>query len=145
MTDFTSIVKDSLSSIVIPHNTTLYLNLKNGTKINVDPLYLKRILVNLISNALQAMPNGGQLTLSTDLTDKYACLSVKDTGIGIPENVKPQIFQPLFTTKAKGQGLGLAVVKRLTEALKGTVTFESTPGNGTTFFVQLPLDIQKTP
>jgi PAS domain S-box-containing protein len=134
------IVSESLSSIIIPHNITVKLDLKDGTKINIDPLYLKRVLVNLVSNALQAMPNGGQLTLSTDFTGQYACITVKDTGIGIPEEVKPLIFQPLFTTKAKGQGLGLAVVKRLTEALNGKVTFDSTPGNGTAFIVKLPLD-----
>lgn len=119
-----SVVRDSLSSIIIPHNVAVNLELKNGTKANVDPLYLKRVLVNLVSNALQAMPNGGKLTLSTEFDDECACITVKDTGTGIPDNLKPQIFQPLFTTKAKGQGLGLAVVKRLTEALKGTVTFE---------------------
>lgn len=139
-----SIVKESLSSIIIPHNTTVNLNLKDGTKIIVDPLYLKRVLVNLVSNALQAMPNGGQLTIGTDFADEYVSITVKDTGLGISEEVKPMIFQPLFTTKAKGQGLGLAVVKRLTEALKGTVTFESIIGNGTAFIVKLPLKTQQT-
>ena len=65
-------------------------------------------------------------------------IEVKDTGVGIPEDVKPKLFTPLFTTKSKGQGLGLAVVKRMTEALNGTVTFESIEGNGTTFTVRLP-------
>ncbi len=59
-------------------------------------------------------------------------------GIGIPDKVKPKLFTPFFTTKSKGQGLGLAVVKRLAEALKGTVTFESIEGNGTTFIVRFP-------
>ncbi len=65
-------------------------------------------------------------------------ITVQDTGIGIPDKVKPKLFTPLFTTKSKGQGLGLAVVKRMTEALNGTVTFESIEGNGTTFTVRLP-------
>ncbi len=143
--EIASIVKESLSSIVIPNNVAVNLNLKDGTEINIDPLYFKRVLVNLISNALQAMPTGGQLTLSTDFDGEYECITVKDTGIGIPEDVKPMMFQPLFTTKAKGQGLGLAVVKRLTEAMKGTVTFESEAGNGTAFIVKLPLNMQKPP
>lgn len=65
-------------------------------------------------------------------------MRVKDTGIGIPEEVRDKLFTPLFTTKSKGQGFGLAVVKRLTEALNGTVAFESVQGTGTTFVVRLP-------
>jgi signal transduction histidine kinase len=83
------------------------------------------------------------LSISTEFSDKQAVITIKDTGTGIPENVKHQIFQPLFTTKAKGQGLGLAVVKRLTDALKGTVHFESELGKGTAFIVKLPLDTEK--
>lgn len=142
--ELASTVRESLSSIILPSNVTIDLDLKDGTKINVDQLYLKRVLVNLISNALQAMPNGGQLTISTAFAGEHAFITIKDTGTGIPENVKPLIFQPLFTTKAKGQGLGLAVVKRLTEALKGSVAFESKTGDGTAFTVKLPLNMQKT-
>ncbi len=68
---------------------------------------------------------------------KDIVITVKDTGIGISDKVKPKLFTPLFTTKSKGQGLGLAVVKRMTEALDGTITFESIEGNGTTFTVRL--------
>ena len=71
-------------------------------------------------------------------------LSVKDTGVGIPEAVKGKLFTPMFTTKAKGQGFGLAVIKRMTEALGGTVSFESQEGKGTTFFIRLPLKKNKT-
>ena len=66
-------------------------------------------------------------------------ITVKDTGVGIPEDVKSKLFTPMFTTKAKGQGFGLPVIKRMTEALGGTVTFESQEGKGTTFIVRLPL------
>jgi signal transduction histidine kinase len=62
---------------------------------------------------------------------------VQDTGVGIPEEVKTKMFTPLFTTKSKGQGLGLAVVKRLVESLKGEITFESQPNEGTKFKVEL--------
>ncbi len=65
-------------------------------------------------------------------------MSVKDTGVGISEAVKSKLFTPMFTTKSKGQGFGLAVVKRMTEALGGTVSFESQEGKGTTFKVCLP-------
>ena len=63
---------------------------------------------------------------------------VKDTGVGVPEAVKGKLFTPMFTTKSKGQGFGLAVVKRMTEPLGGTVTFESQEGKGTIFIVRLP-------
>ena len=65
-------------------------------------------------------------------------ITVEDTGVGIPEAVKGKLFTPMFTTKSKGQGFGLAVIKRMTEALGGTVSFESQEGNGTTFTIRLP-------
>ena len=104
----------------------------------VDCTLLKRILGNLVSNAVQAMPNGGELTMRAQQEADDMVITVQDTGVGIPDKVKPKLFTPLFTTKSKGQGLGLAVVKRMTEALNGTVTFESIEGNGTTFIVRFP-------
>ena len=68
-------------------------------------------------------------------------ISVSDTGQGIPEHVKANLFTPLMTTKAKGQGLGLAVVKRLVEALNGQVSFESEEGKGTKFIIELPIGV----
>ena len=134
-------IHDSLSSSVIPENVAVSIQVAdNMPKISADPLYLKRVLVNLISNAQQAMPQGGKLTITANAPAKNkVAISIKDTGLGIPEHVKSQIFQPLFTTKAKGQGLGLAVVKRLTEALNGSVHFESQVGQGTAFIVTLPV------
>jgi signal transduction histidine kinase len=117
---------------------------KGVPKLEVDPLYLNRVLVNLISNALQAMPNGGNLTIRSKIKDSTTIISVEDTGLGIPENLKANIFKPLFTTKAKGQGLGLAVVKRLVHAVNGKVTFDSQVGKGTNFTVTIPLKTSKT-
>jgi signal transduction histidine kinase len=88
------------------------------------------------------MQNGGTLQLSATKMDPNAIIPVTDTGEGIPEDVKARLFTPLLTTKAKGQGLGLAVVKRLIEALDGTVTFESQQGKGTTFTITLSLKHQ---
>jgi len=104
----------------------------------IDSSYMKRILMNLVANARQAMHNGGKITMNLYCTGDKAFVSVKDTGEGISEEVRRRIFKPLFTTKAKGQGFGLAVVKRLTEALNGTVMFESEEGKGTRFVVELP-------
>jgi signal transduction histidine kinase len=87
------------------------------------------------------MPEGGKLEIKTCKDANDFVITVHDTGVGMPDAVKSHIFTPLFTTKAKGQGFGLAVVKRMTEALEGTVTFESKEGTGTTFTVRIP---QKT-
>ena len=84
------------------------------------------------------MPKGGKLTIHTYKEANDTVLTVKDTGVGIPEAVKGKLFTPMFTTKSKGQGFGLAVIKRMTESLGGTVSFESQEGKGTTFTVRLP-------
>jgi signal transduction histidine kinase len=88
------------------------------------------------------MPNGGELTIAADVKDDKALIIVEDTGDGIPEEVRGRLFTPLFTTKSKGQGFGLAVVKRLTEAMAGNITFESEIGKGTRFIVELPINIE---
>ena len=105
----------------------------------VDPSFLKRVLTNLITNAVQAMPNGGKLTLNAIRKGEKAFITVEDTGPGIPEEVRDKIFTPLFTTKSKGQGFGLAVVKKLTEASNGKVSFETELGKGTKFMIELPV------
>jgi signal transduction histidine kinase len=99
---------------------------------------LQRILSNLVVNAVQAMPEGGKLALDVSKETDCVVISVEDTGVGIPDDVKTRLFTPLFTTKSKGQGFGLAVVKRLVDTLSGTVTFESEVGKGTRFKVYLP-------
>ena len=103
-----------------------------------DETLLKRIIVNLITNAVQAMPSGGKLTIRACKENQMIRIFVQDTGNGIPEEIRSKIFSPLFTTKSKGQGFGLAVVKRLTEALNGQVSFQSQVGEGTTFILRLP-------
>ena len=96
-------------------------------------------MTNLVINAVQAMPNGGKITVKATVEAGKVLISVADTGVGIPEEIKPNLFKPMFTTKAKGQGLGLAVVKRLVEALNGSISFESEVGKGSKFTVSLPL------
>jgi K+-sensing histidine kinase KdpD len=110
-------------------------------KVVADCTFINRIMYNLVNNAVQAMPNGGKLTIHTYNEANDTVIGVKDSGIGIPEAVKGKLFTPMFTTKSKGQGFGLAVVKRMVEALGGTVSFQSQEGKGTTFTVRLP---QKT-
>jgi signal transduction histidine kinase len=133
------IIGDVLLKIEIPENITATSHVeKDANQIVSDPDFLKRILGNLVINAVQAMPDGGKLTLRTVLEDEEIQITVTDTGEGIPEEAKLKLFAPLFTTKSKGQGFGLAVVKRMTEALNGSVTFKSELGKGTMFIIRLP-------
>jgi len=92
----------------------------------------------LINNAVQAMPTGGELKLAASVSEGKLRITVCDSGVGISEELKSKLFTPMITTKSKGQGLGLAVVKRLVEALDGSVTFESEKGEGTRFIIELP-------
>jgi PAS domain S-box-containing protein len=138
-TDLKRIIDDVVSNHRIPENIQASIKVEEGAeKIVADSAYVKRILSNLVNNAVQAMPNGGKLTVQAFCEGENNIITVEDTGVGIPEEAKRKIFTPLFTTKSKGQGFGLAVVKRMTEALGGTVTFDSQVDKGTKFIVRLP-------
>ena len=122
----------------ISHAVTLEVNVDDELTVKSDFDYLLRALTNLAINAKQAMPNGGKLTLTVAKKGDKTLITVEDNGVGISEEVKTKLFTPLFTTKSKGQGLGLAVVKRLIESLNGKITFESVEGKGTKFIIELP-------
>jgi PAS domain S-box-containing protein len=137
--DLENIVDSVLSTVDIPENIEITYSIEKGyPKLLIDSSYMKRILTNLVNNAVQAMPDGGTLTITAYQKDQQAFVSVEDTGEGIPEEARTKIFKPLFTTKAKGQGFGLPVAKKLTVALDGTITFESEKGKGTKFIIQFP-------
>jgi signal transduction histidine kinase len=133
-----ALVTSVFQTINIPEKITVVVDIQGFPEIKTDPTFIKRVLTNLTNNAIQSMPNGGKLTLTAYKKAEEVTITVSDTGKGIPNDVKPRIFTPLVTTKAKGQGLGLAVVKRLVEALHGNVSFESEEGKGTMFIVKLP-------
>jgi signal transduction histidine kinase len=138
-TNFEEICKTLLSGNSFPENINAkYVVKDEAKKFVTDPTLLKRILCNLINNAVQAMPNGGDLEIQAHRESGEVVITVKDTGVGVSEKYKDKLFTPLFTTKAKGQGFGLAVVKRMTDVLGGAVTFESKTGNGTKFVVRFP-------
>jgi PAS domain S-box-containing protein len=98
---------------------------------------LRRAFTNLVLNALEAMPHGGTLTVGCSREDGRVMVKLRDTGAGIPAAEQKKIFRPYFTTKAKGTGLGLAGARRAIEAQGGEIHFESSPTEGTTFFVSL--------
>jgi signal transduction histidine kinase len=107
-------------------------------QVQVDPRQMEQVLGNLVVNAFQAMPQGGKLTLSAKKKGTEIALAVADTGVGIPPENMPKLFEPLFTTKLKGIGLGLAVCKKLAEANSGRIEVQSEPGKGSTFTLYLP-------
>jgi signal transduction histidine kinase len=125
---------------VLPKNVEVNVKIPdNSRKIHADSYYLNRILYNLINNSIQAMQGGGSLVIQARKEGKYAVIAVVDTGVGIPKKNQTKMFTPMFTTKSKGQGFGLPVVKRMVESLGGFVTFESKEGKGTTITVHLTM------
>ena len=109
----------------------------------VDATQLQQVLVNLVKNAAQAMTTGGTLTLQTGETSDGVWVSVADTGGGIPPEQINRIFEPFYTTKKKGSGLGLMIVQRIVRAHNGRIDLESHVGRGTTFRIWLPLHERK--
>jgi signal transduction histidine kinase len=110
--------------------------------ITADRGQIHQVLVNLVVNAVQAMPQGGRLTISTRSEDGSVLMTVEDTGVGMSEKVRRQIFVPFFTTKDvnEGTGLGLAVVDGIVNAHAGNITVESREGQGSRFVIQLPVE-----
>jgi signal transduction histidine kinase len=109
--------------------------------VKADQAQMTQVLVNTVVNAIQAMPQGGRLTLRTKTSNNSVCLIVQDTGLGMEENVLRQIFQPFFTTKdiGKGTGLGLAVVYGIVTSHGGTIGVDSKAGRGTRIEIRLPI------
>ena len=136
--DLSNLITKIFQTIIFPDNIALSINVKIPSKLKTDPEFIRRALTNLISNAIQAMPKGGKLELAGFLKNNKVYITICDTGTGIPEEIKSKLFTPMVTTKSKGQGLGLAVVKRIIEALNGKISFESQEEKGTIFKIELP-------
>jgi len=115
-------------------------------EILTDRSQLVQVLVNLIKNALDAMPDGGRLTVTTRRLDDRVVIAVRDTGCGMKTEQLERAFMPFFTTKdpGKGTGLGLSVSNSIIESLGGRIYAESTPGSGSTFTVELPYEVDKS-
>jgi len=108
-------------------------------QVSVDGEQVRRVLANLIKNADEAMPEGGNLTFTGKSSDGAVKLQVRDSGQGISEADLPKVFDPLFTTKAKGIGMGLAIVSQIVRRHEGTIDVTSKQGEGTTFTITLPV------
>ena len=135
--DIKGLIEDVFRSLPPADGVRINLQIPN-LQVMADLHLLHRVFANLILNAMQAMPGGGKLNVSA-FSDGAIAVCVSDTGTGIQEDFKDKLFKPLFTGKAKGTGLGLAVVKRIVEAHGGNIIVESEVGKGSTFTVKLPI------
>ena len=134
-----SITKHALTSIKVPKNIRISNLTDNKPKIKIDAQKMNRVLVNITKNAIDAMPKGGKLTITSKKTNGKLEITFTDTGRGMQKDIFEKIWTPLFTTKAKGMGLGLPICKRIVEAHGGDISVESIVGKGTTFTVTIPI------
>jgi len=133
------LVERSLALISVPENIEVINLTSDEPEITIDVNRMERAFINIIKNAFEAMPNGGRLTIKSAVKDGYVEFTFSDTGFGMSREVLEKIWNPFFTTKSKGLGLGLSICKRIIEAHGGKITVESEIGKGSTFTISLPI------
>jgi len=139
-TDLGQVVAETVQMTKAPENITITVRTEEELpNVVIDPELMKRVFSNLFMNAIQAMPNGGSLSIEITHSNRNVSVGIQDTGVGISEENQAKLFHPLFTTKAKGQGLGLPECKRLVEAHGGTISVQSKLGAGSKFTVTIPI------
>jgi signal transduction histidine kinase len=135
------VIDEAIAHIPIPESVELIKNLDGSIpEIKVDSDQIRQVFVNIITNAVQAMPEGGRLTVGVRIEDKSLEVEFIDNGTGMPEESIGKIFDPLYTMKARGIGLGLAVCRSIVERHGGRIEVKSQIGQGSTFTVKLPLE-----
>lgn len=133
------VIEDALKHTHLPENVELTKAIDNNLPmVMVDADQIRQVFLNIVLNALQAMPEGGRLNIRASSQGKFVEVAFADTGSGIPQSIINKIFDPLFTTKAKGVGLGLSVCKSILDRHEGDIRVESEVGKGTTFTISLP-------
>jgi PAS domain S-box-containing protein len=136
----TELISRALEKQPAPENIEIITRIPPDlSPVLVDPLQIEQVFDNLVTNACQAMPEGGKLTIEAKAEEDKTLISVADTGSGISQENMEKLFEPLFTTKARGIGLGLAISKILVEANGGSIEVKSEEGGGSTFTVILPI------
>jgi PAS domain S-box-containing protein len=128
-----NLIDETISSTTIPEDIRVLNLIQDDVTFFVDPSRIKRVFLNLIDNAVDAMPQGGTLTIENMKTQDLLEVTFTDTGSGIPEEIIEDIWKPLFTTKARGMGFGLAICKKIVEAHDGSISVNSSVGEGTSF------------
>ena len=134
------LLTESLGLLDISEKIEILNHLNDKPTVKIDADKIKRVFINLIKNAIDAMPNGGKIIIDINQVNGSLEVSFSDTGVGIAEDVLPKLFSPLFTTKAQGMGFGLAICKRIIEAHGGTITVKTVKDKGTTFTVTLLIE-----
>ncbi|MBI4839311.1 MAG: hypothetical protein HY806_09285 [Nitrospirae bacterium] len=133
------LVEETAGAVVSGNNLIkLIVNTDAAVTISADELLLRQALTNLFRNAAEAMPEGGELSVNLSIKRNTAEIIVRDTGHGISENIRQKIFLPFFTTKEKGTGLGLALVRKVIAAHGGNIEVQSSGDKGTVFRITLP-------
>lgn len=127
-----------LSAYLQQSNVVAELRIDEDIVVPMDPNRIEQALRNLIQNAVQAMPQGGKITLEVCDADEWVALHVRDTGTGIPSEVLEKVFSPFFTTRTRGTGLGLSIVKKIVHGHRGKIAVNSREGEGSTFTLWLP-------
>ena len=139
--DLGALMTKAVEEAIIPEGVNAVVEVGDGLEsVLVDASKFRRVMDNLIRNAVEAMPKGGELRVEARLNVGEVLVEVSDTGVGIPEEVRGELFKPFYTMKAGGLGLGLAYCKRAVEAHGGTITVESEVDRGTTFTVRIPMN-----
>jgi len=136
------ILKEALSLVNFPENIKVIDMTQSKPKIKVDVERMQRVFVNIIKNAIDAMPQGGTLRITSKQSNSKLEFNLTDTGVGMTEEVLEELWTPLFTTKAKGMGLGLPICKRIVEAHEGKIFVKSKVNEGTTFTVAVPIKLE---
>ena len=138
--DINKIINETLSRVEIAENVKLSINLQpNLPMIMIDANQIGQVLINIIDNASQAMEDGGHLKISTRVSESFMEVEIGDSGCGISEKEARKIFDPLFTTKPRGTGIGLAVCQGIMEKHNGRINVKSQEGVGTKMLIKLPL------
>jgi len=142
-TNIKSIAKETLVRMKIPRKVRILDLTKRTHEVFVDADQMKRVFVNIIKNAIEAMPRGGKLEIKSEKVNNSLKVTFRDTGEGISKENMNKLGSPLFTTKAKGVGMGLAICKRLIEAHGGSISVESKEKVGTCVTVTMPIEFEK--
>jgi len=138
-----NIIDESSIQVKVSEKVEFETIIKTNKKIRVDKSKFIRVFNNLLKNAIEAMPNGGKITIIVEEKQSNISLEVIDTGLGIPEEKLNNIFRPFQTTKAQGMGLGLSFCKHTIEAHGGKISVKSEQGKGTTFSITIPIKTEQ--
>jgi PAS domain S-box-containing protein len=134
-----TLLNDAVRMIQVPDRIEIVNHVLEESRVRVDVDKMMRVFINLIKNAVDAMPEKGTLEITSHKTKDNLEIAFADKGMGIPDETLPKIFSPLFTTKAQGMGFGLAICKRIVESHGGTITVKTAVNKGTTFTITLPI------